>query len=90
MTTDWMNRVRLPAEVKYFSNRLRVQRSYDAHPASYQMGSLRHFPGGKARQGRDADHSPHILERSKIRSYTSSPPWRLHGAVVQLYFTFTE
>jgi hypothetical protein len=29
-----------------------------AHPASYPVGSGGPFPGGKARPGRDADHSP--------------------------------
>jgi hypothetical protein len=33
------------------------------------------FPGGKERPGRNADHSPHLLPRSRMsRSYTSSPP----------------
>jgi hypothetical protein len=32
-------------------------------------------PGVKARPRRDADHSPHLVPRSRIsRSYTSSPP----------------
>jgi hypothetical protein len=31
---------------------------YWAHPASYPMGTGGSFPGGKARPGRDADHSP--------------------------------
>jgi hypothetical protein len=29
-----------------------------AHPASCTVGTCGHFPGGKARPGRDADHSP--------------------------------
>jgi hypothetical protein len=33
------------------------------------------FPGAKARPGRDADHSRHLMPRSrKSRSYISSPP----------------
>jgi hypothetical protein len=36
----------------------KVQTSSGAHPASYPMGTGGPFPGGKARQGRDADHSP--------------------------------
>jgi hypothetical protein len=37
------------------------------------------FRGGKARPGRDADHSPHLVPRSRMsRSCTSSPPKRLH------------
>jgi hypothetical protein len=35
-----------------FSSNLSVQTGSGAHPASYP------FPGGKARPGRDADHSP--------------------------------
>jgi hypothetical protein len=32
------------------------------------------------RPGRDADHSLHLVPRSRMsRSYISSPPWRLHG-----------
>jgi hypothetical protein len=51
-----------------------------AHLASYPVGTGGLFPGGKARPGRDADHSPHIVPRlSMSRSYTSSPPMRLHG-----------
>jgi hypothetical protein len=37
---------------------------------------------GKARPGRDADHSPHLMPRSRLsRSYTSlqAPPWRVAG-----------
>jgi hypothetical protein len=37
------------------------------------MGTGGPFPGGKARPGRDADHSPHLVPRSWMsRSYTSS------------------
>jgi hypothetical protein len=35
-----------------------VQTGSGAHPASFPMGTRGSFPGGKARQGRDADHSP--------------------------------
>jgi hypothetical protein len=35
-------------------------------------------PGVKARPGRDADHSPHLVSRMS-KSYTSSPHKRLHG-----------
>jgi len=44
------------------------------------MGNRGPLPRGKARPGRDADHSPHIVQRSIMsRSYTSSPPKRHHG-----------
>jgi hypothetical protein len=32
--------------------------AHPAHPASYPMSTGGSFPGGKARPGRDADHSP--------------------------------
>jgi hypothetical protein len=41
-----------------FSSSLCVQTGSGAHPASYPMGAGGSFPGGKARPGRDADHSP--------------------------------
>jgi hypothetical protein len=50
--------VRSPAEAKDFSSSLCVQTVSGAHPASYTMGTGGPFPGGKARPGRDADHSP--------------------------------
>jgi hypothetical protein len=47
--------VRFPAEAKYFSS---IQTSSGVHPASCTMGTGGPFPGAKARQGRDTDHSP--------------------------------
>jgi hypothetical protein len=49
--------VRSPAEAKDFSSNLCVQTGSGAHPASCTMGTGDPFPGGKARPGRDADHS---------------------------------
>jgi hypothetical protein len=67
--------VRSPAEAKDFSSSLCVQTGSEAHPASCTMGTGGPFPGAKARPGRDADHSPHLVSRSRMsRSYTSSPP----------------
>jgi hypothetical protein len=51
-------RVRSPAEAKNFSSNLCVQIGCGAHPASCTMGTGGPFPGGKARLGRDSDHSP--------------------------------
>jgi hypothetical protein len=52
------------------------------------MGNEGPFPRSKEWTGRDADHSPLLLPRSRInRSYTSSPTWRLQGVKGQLYFT---
>jgi hypothetical protein len=50
--------VRSPAGKKDFSSILCVQTGSEAHPASCTMGTGGPFPGGKARPGRDADHSP--------------------------------
>jgi hypothetical protein len=51
--------VRSPAGTKGFSSNLCVQTGSGAHPASYTMGTGGGpFPEGKARPGRDADHSP--------------------------------
>jgi hypothetical protein len=55
---DRVLEVRSPAGVKYFSSSLCVQTGSGAHPASFPMGTGGPFPGGKARPGRDADHSP--------------------------------
>jgi hypothetical protein len=52
------NEVRSPVEVKDFSSSLCAQTGSEAHPASCTMGTGGPFPGGKARQGRDADRSP--------------------------------
>jgi hypothetical protein len=43
---------------RIFSSNLCVQTVSGAHPASCTMGTGGPFPGGKARPGREADHSP--------------------------------
>jgi hypothetical protein len=50
--------VRSLAGEKDFSSNLCVQTGSGAHPASCTMGTVGSFPQGKARPGRDADHSP--------------------------------
>jgi hypothetical protein len=50
--------VRSPAGAKDFSSILCVQTGSGAHPASCTVGTGGPLPGGKARPGRDADHSP--------------------------------
>jgi hypothetical protein len=63
---------------KDFSCSLCVQTGSETHPAS--CGYRGSFPRGEARPERDADHSPHLLPRSRMsRSYTSSSPKRLRG-----------
>jgi hypothetical protein len=67
--------VRSPAEAENFSSNFCVQTGSGAHPASCRMGTGGPFPGGKLQLGRDTDHSPHLVHRSRMsRSYTSSPP----------------
>jgi hypothetical protein len=51
-------KVRSPAGAKNFSSILCVQTGSGAHPASCPMGTGGPFSRAKARQGRDADHSP--------------------------------
>jgi hypothetical protein len=55
---DRVVEVRSPTGAEDFSSSPCVQTGSGAHPASYPMGTGGPFPGGKARQGRDADHSP--------------------------------
>jgi hypothetical protein len=50
--------VRSSAEAADFSSDLCVQTGSGAHPAFCAVCTGRPFPGGKARPGRDADHSP--------------------------------
>jgi hypothetical protein len=66
--------VRSSAEAEDFSSSLCVQSGSEAHPASYPMSTGGPFPRGKARPGRDADHSPHLVPTSRMsRRYISSP-----------------
>jgi hypothetical protein len=53
LTAGWTIGVRSPTKAEDFSSITCVQTGSEAHPASYPMGT-----GGKARPGRDADHSP--------------------------------
>jgi hypothetical protein len=83
--------VRSPAGAKDFSSILCVQTGSGAHPASCKMGTGGPFPGGKARPGRDADHSPLSCAEvvNELELYLLSPqapPWRVAGL---LYF-FTD
>jgi hypothetical protein len=55
--SGWTAGVRCPIEAEEFSSSLCVQTGSGAYPAPYTMGTGGPFPGGKARPGRDADHS---------------------------------
>jgi hypothetical protein len=50
--------VRSPAGQRIFPLSSVSKTGSGAHPASCTMGTGGPFPGGKARPGRDADHSP--------------------------------
>jgi hypothetical protein len=50
--------VRSSAGTEGFPSSLCIQTGYEAHPASWPMGTGGPFSGTKARSGRDADHSP--------------------------------
>jgi hypothetical protein len=83
--------VRSPAGAKDFSCSLFVQTGSGAHPASCTMGTGGPFSGGKARPGRDADHSPPssaevVNEQELYLLSPQAPPWRVTRL---LYFTFT-
>jgi hypothetical protein len=58
LTTGWTIGVRSPTGAEDFSSSPCVQTGSGAHAASYPMSTGGPFPAGKARPGRDADHSP--------------------------------
>jgi hypothetical protein len=71
--------VRSPAGAKDFSSSLCVQTGSGVHPASCTMGTGGPFPGGKARPGRDADHSPPSSAEVENEYELYLSPKRLHG-----------
>jgi hypothetical protein len=72
--------VRSPAKAEDFSSSLCVETRSGGHPASCPMGTGGPFAGAEAWPGRDADHSPHLVPRSRMSgAYASSPPKRLPG-----------
>jgi hypothetical protein len=80
---DWAIGFRSPAETKHFSSDLCPDRLWGPTSLLYK-GYRRSFPGGKARQGRDADHSPpsSVEVKSEKELYLLSPqapPWRVVG-----------
>jgi hypothetical protein len=84
VTRDWTAGVRSPLEAEHFSSSLCVQTGSEAHPASYTMGTGCSFTGGKARKGRDADHSHSSCAEVKIEwelylLSPKAPPWRVTG-----------
>jgi hypothetical protein len=70
--------VRSPAEGKVFSSSHCIQTSTEAHPTCSPTGTGCPFSGAKARPGVTLTTHPHLVSRSRKRSYTSSPPKHLH------------
>jgi hypothetical protein len=71
--------VKIPGRDKDFSYSLFVQTGSGVHPASCAMGTGGPFPDGKARPGRDADHSPpSSAEVENEQELYSSPRKRAH------------
>jgi hypothetical protein len=70
LTTDWTAGVRSPTQAEEFSSTLCVRTGSGAHPASCTMCT-----GGKARPGRDADHSPPSSAevKNELELYLLSP-----------------
>jgi hypothetical protein len=95
LTMDWTVGVRPPTQAEDFSSNLCVQTGSEAHPASCTVGTGGSFPGGKARPGRDADHSrPSSAEVKKEQElYLLSPKcasMERNGTTLPFlpYFTF--
>jgi hypothetical protein len=91
--TDWTAGVWSPTDADEFSSSLCVQTGSGAHPASCTMGTGGSFPGGKARPGRDADHStPSSVEVKKEQKLyllsPRTPPWRVIGPLYLFYLKF--
>jgi hypothetical protein len=88
LTADWTTGVRPRTEAENFSSSLCVQTGSGAHPASCTMCTGGPFPGGKCGRGVKLTTHPHLVPRLRMsRSYTSSPPRRLHGVLPDT-FTF--
>jgi hypothetical protein len=83
---DQMIEVRSPGEAKgFFLQPLYPDRLWGPHRL-LSNGSRSSSPGNKGRPVRDADHSPHLMPRSRMStSYTSTPP--LFG-VLWDFFTY--
>jgi hypothetical protein len=76
LTADWTTRVRSRQWQRIFFSSVCVQISWGPLSLLFNWYQ-RSFPGGKARPGRDADHSPLLLSRSRMsRRYISCP--RVH------------
>jgi hypothetical protein len=83
-------RVRSQAEAMNFSSNLCVHTGSGAHRAPYPMGTGGLLPGGKARLGRDADHSPPSSAEVKNELHSSPPRASMACSVTALLYILTE
>jgi hypothetical protein len=73
----------------YFLN-LSVQTGSEAHPASCPVGAGGPLSGGKARPGRDADHSPHLAkDQEQVGAILPVPFGTCMVVPGQLYYNLT-
>jgi hypothetical protein len=78
---DGRSGVRFPAGAgNFYLHHRCVQTGSGAHSVTYSLGTRVPFPGVK-RPEREADHLPSSAEVKNARSYTSTPPIRLHGGI---------
>jgi hypothetical protein len=89
LTTDWTTGFRSPTEAENFSSSPCVQTGSGAHLTSCTMGTGGPFPEGKARPGRDADHSPPSSAevKNELELYLLSPQAPLWCVAGQLLCT---
>jgi hypothetical protein len=80
--TKHSSNFRFPAGAGNFSVHHSVQNGSGAQPASYPMGTRGSFPGGKAAGAWSWSLTSISAEVKNVWSYISTPPVRLHGAVL--------
>jgi hypothetical protein len=83
--------VRFLAGAEDFSSSVCVQSGYGAHPASWPMGTGGPFLGDKARPGRDADHLPNVVSRTRMRrSFSPVIPLCMSHLLLKIYSLFLK
>jgi hypothetical protein len=80
LTTDWTAGVRSPVEAKVFSLTSASRPALGPTQSPMQWVPVVISPGVKRGRGVTLTTHPHLVPRSRMsRSYTFSPPKRLHG-----------
>jgi hypothetical protein len=87
ISTDWTTGFWSPAEAKHFplTSVFRPTLRPTQFPIQWVPVVLSR---DKARPGRDADHSPHLVPRPRMRSYflfLLAPTWRMGTALLYFY-----